>query len=144
MDNPDQVLLNLLQSNWVLTDVGLKKADIRFTQIGWRSGDANVSEALKGLYGINNIWVERSGLRRLDEIENFFLYQAIVRVVYWCKTKSAVDVQADKANHWKMIEHVKKLVQTEAYWSADWKKAQIGGTNAQNVEPPIPPYLLKQ
>jgi len=142
LNNPDKDLLNLLKDNWALTDKGLKKTDVRFTQVGYRGGGTDVEE-LKGLFGVPNIWVERTptGLVRQAENEEYFSYQAFVHVIYWCKTKDPSNVQADKDKHWKMIEHVKKWVHDGTKRPSNWNYSKVDGSGNRNVEPPIPPIL---
>jgi hypothetical protein len=151
MNQPDTDLLNLIKEHWALTDEGLTSEDVKFTEVGWRSGSPEESEALKALFGVPNIWIERISIRRLTDTEEYFNYTANVHVVYWCTTKDASDVQKDKQNHWKMIEHVKKLVQatatsgykTNPNWPSNWNHAKIDSTMQRNVVPPIPPILIE-
>lgn len=127
MNNPDKDLLNLLKDHWSLSDKGLKKKDIPFTQVGYRTD--------KGLQDTPNIWVRRMSMRRLAENEEFFEYRAAVHTVFWCKSLDVEKVQADKDKKWKMIEHIKKLVHNSTYWPSNWDHAQVDGEIVRNVEP---------
>lgn len=144
MDHPDEALLDMIKNNWSLTDTGLKAKDIRFTQINWRAGGTDVVEALKALFGVYNISIERRFLRRLADVDEFFNYQAIVHVVYWSETKDPDDVKTDKDNLWKIIEEIKKQCHTSGNWSADWNHVKVDTSMVRNIVPPIPPMLHEE
>ena len=136
MDNPDKTLLALIENNWTLATEKIKKEQIVFSQVGWRFDD--------GLQGVPNIWVEKIGLRRLAENEEFFAYNAKVTVVWWSKTKNAVDAKADKDLVWAMVENVKKIVHDSTLWPATWNYMKVDAVNTRNEIPPLPQILQEE
>lgn len=136
MDYPDKTLLALIEDNWTLATEKVKKEQIVFSQVGWRWDD--------GLQGVPNIWVEKIGLRRLAEVEEYFAYNVKVTVVWWSKTKNADDAQTDKDLVWAMVEYIKKLVHDSTLWPANWNYCKVDAVNTRNEVPPLPQILQEE
>ena len=136
MDYPDKTLLALIYDNWTLTTEGLKVTDIVFSQVDWRWDD--------GLQGVPNIVVQKSTLRRLAEVEEYFAYNATVKAVYWSKTKNHADAVTDKDKIWAMVEHVKKILHTSSLCPATWNYMKVDAVNTRNEVPPLPQILQEE
>jgi hypothetical protein len=134
INNPEKDLLVVFSTNWALTTKGIKKADVQFTQCGFRVDE--------GLLNTPNIWVERVSFRRLSDVEEFFEYLGKVTVVYWSKEKTASGVAADKDTFWTMVNHVKKLVETDAYNPTGWTHMAVQST--RRIPSDLVPPLLEE
>jgi len=137
MDNPDEVLLNIIRDNWSLSDE-LDKEKVVFSLTDWR-----VDKALQGTPNVNvdRIRFVRSGGARTRE--NYFIYTAEVRAIYWPKKKTAEALKDAKSLLWKMVEEIKRILGDKNNLASDWSWAQIDATVNQNVETEVPPVLIE-
>jgi hypothetical protein len=101
MELPSKTLLALLKADWTLTDEGIKVADIAWMRTDWHLEKSTFSP---------HIICRPLSARRLQAEEpNLYEFRLAVQVVLWAKS---IDTQeAKEEDHWKMVEHVKKLIE---------------------------------
>jgi len=101
MELPSKTLLALLKADWTLTDEGFTADDIVWARTDWHLE--------KTRYTPHIICRPLSATRIQPEEPNLYEFRLAVQVVLWAENIEVMETAEE--NHWKMVEHVKKLVE---------------------------------
>jgi hypothetical protein len=115
MDRPEATLLDLLQTEYAVTDSGIANTDIMWSLMDW-------SDKSKGAHA-PYIVVKQAGATRDQPVELMFQFTFIIQVIWW--PEHVDDLEARKADVWKVIEGLKAVIEDSANLPANWHNMRV-------------------
>jgi hypothetical protein len=118
---PDTTLLNYIQDNWALTDEGITKNDVIFTD-----KDENTEN---NTYAPHVIVMPAGSQRPQQEIDDLYLMTFMVKVKLWNRWHKIPKDDDKKYLHWLMVRHVKLMFNVSTQkCPVNWEYAYVSET----------------